>query len=170
MNASAARKPGFVLKGWHVLLMLVGFFFFMFVVNGIFLWAAITSFPGEDEQKSYMQGLHYNETIEARKVREAEGWTAQVGLAGAGAEQSLVIRLFDNSGAPLAAESVSAQIRRTATEMRDEDLVLERIGAGEYAASVGHLERGLWEARIEAQIPLSEGNSAFIVKKNLIVE
>ena len=70
MNASAARKPGFVLKGWHVLLMLVGFFGFMFVVNGIFLWAAITSFPGEDEQKSYMQGLHYNEIAEIMQCPE----------------------------------------------------------------------------------------------------
>ena len=64
------------LKGWHALLWFVGFFGFMFVVNGIFLWTAITTFPGEDTEKSYAVGLAYNREI-ARRAHQAEaGWGA----------------------------------------------------------------------------------------------
>lgn len=170
MTMTDTSKRGFILKGWHVLLMMCAFFGFMFVVNGIFLWASIKSFPGEDEQKSYLQGLHYNQTIEARRVQAENGWSAQVGLAGAGADQALVIRLLDRDGAPLTAETISAQIRRTATDLSDAELVMERTGAGEYSAIVGPLEKGQWEARIDAEIPDAGETSAFVVTKTLIVE
>ncbi|MCA8902364.1 MAG: FixH family protein [Hyphomonas sp.] len=170
MTATATSKSGFTLKGWHVLLMMVAFFGFMFVVNGIFLWASITSFPGEDEQKSYLQGLNYNDTIEARRISAEAGWQAQAGLVGAGETQALLVRLFDAEGNPLAAEAVTAQIRRTATDGADIALTVERTAAGEYTARVGDLSNGLWEARIEADIPNEDGTTPFVVKKSLIVE
>ena len=56
------ETDGKVLKGHHVLFWLMGFFGLMFVVNGVFLWAALSSFPGEDVRHSYLQGLQYNQT------------------------------------------------------------------------------------------------------------
>ena len=61
-----AEQGTFELKGWHVLLILMAFFGVMFSVNGVFLYHAITSFPGEDVKKSYVQGLNYNDTLAVR--------------------------------------------------------------------------------------------------------
>lgn len=170
MPATTAQKPPFILKGWHVLMMMVAFFGFMFVVNGIFLWASIKSFPGEDEQKAYLQGINYNDTIEARRISADQGWNAQAGLVGAGKSQQLVLRLFDAKGRPLQAGAVTAQVRRTAADSADITLSIEPSAAGEYIASVGALPKGLWEARIEAEIPYNGTVIPFAVKKSLIVE
>ncbi|MEO1305623.1 MAG: FixH family protein, partial [Pseudomonadota bacterium] len=79
------------LKGWHVLLIMLGFFGIMFAVNGVFLYHAITSFPGEDIKKSYVQGLNYNDTLAVRAAQAELGWQAEAGLE----DQTLVFRLFD---------------------------------------------------------------------------
>ncbi len=101
MPAAMSRKP-FRLTGWHVFLLMCIFFGFMFIVNGVFLWAALSSFPGEDEHKSYLQGLHYNNAISARRIQEEQGWSAQIGLTPTDSGDRLVIRLLDRAGAPSA--------------------------------------------------------------------
>ena len=79
------------LKGWHVLLIMLGFFGVMFAVNGVFLYHAITSFPGEDVKKSYVQGLNYNQTLSARASQADLGWRAEAGLR----DGTIAFRLFD---------------------------------------------------------------------------
>ena len=65
LSADPSSKSG-KLTGWHVFWIMLGFFGLMFTVNGIFLYHAITSFPGEDVKKSYLQGLDYNSTLDAK--------------------------------------------------------------------------------------------------------
>ena len=57
------------LTGWHVLWIMLGFFGLMFTVNGIFLYHAITSFPGEDVKKSYLQGLEIGKRRVGKECR-----------------------------------------------------------------------------------------------------
>ena len=78
-GVSHERSPK-ELKGIHVLMWLMGFFGLMFAVNGVFLFHAITSFPGEDIQKSYLQGINYNDKLKDRALQMDRGWTAQMGL------------------------------------------------------------------------------------------
>ncbi|RME98865.1 MAG: hypothetical protein D6773_13830 [Alphaproteobacteria bacterium] len=169
MRAASVRKKEFRLTGWHVLFLMCAFFGFMFVVNGIFLWAALSSFPGEDEQKSYLQGLNYNDTINARRIQAEQGWTAQIGLAESGTGNRLVVRLLEQDGSPLPVESLDAELRRTVTGGEDIALELTRNQDGDYFADVAKLEKGVWEARVEARVPHGEERIAFVASKTLIV-
>ena len=75
-NSGTGRE----LKGWHVLLIMLAFFGVMFSGNGVFLFHAITSFPGEDVKKSYVQGLSFNDTLADRAAQAELGWLAEAGL------------------------------------------------------------------------------------------
>ena len=169
MPAAAQTSRPFRLNGWHVLLMMAAFFGFMFVVNGIFLWAAITSFPGEDENKSYLQGLHYNQTISARHIQEEQGWVSQIGVTPTSSGDRLVIRLLDRDGHALTASSVEAELRRTVTGAADVPLTLQRTPDGHYEADMALLERGVWEARVVATVPYAGEPTHFVSTKKLIV-
>jgi nitrogen fixation protein FixH len=168
MPAAMSRKP-FRLTGWHVFLLMCIFFGFMFIVNGIFLWAALSSFPGEDEHKSYLQGLHYNNAISARRIQEEQGWSAQIGLTPTDSGDRLVIRLLDRAGAPLSVTDVDAQLRRTVTGAADQPITLQRGAEGDYFADVSLLEKGVWEARVHANVPYGTEVVEFSASKKLII-
>jgi nitrogen fixation protein FixH len=169
MPAAATTRKPFRLTGWHVFLMLCAFFGFMFIVNGIFLWAALSSFPGEDEQKSYLQGLHYNEAISARRIQEEQGWSAQIGLTPTESGDRLVIRLLDSDGSSLAAQDLQAQLRRTVTGVEDVPISLQRSENGDYYADISLLDKGAWEARVQASVPYGTDQVEFVASKKLII-
>ena len=152
------------LKGWHVLLCFFGFFGLMFAVNGVFLYHAITSFPGEDVKKSYVQGLDYNRTLSARRAQQELGWTAQAGYD----QGELVFQLRDRADRIIYAHRVDAEIRRVATAQGDRTLQLNRSASGEYSADVSDLEAGQWTVRFTV---LSEdsGEIVFEAQKDIIV-
>ena len=72
------------IKGYHVLIGLLVFFTIIIAVNAIFLTQAVRTFRGEDEPRSYIQGINYNDTLERREAQAELGWTAvsRVGAAG----------------------------------------------------------------------------------------
>ncbi|WP_321489651.1 FixH family protein [uncultured Hyphomonas sp.] len=166
---AAANRKSFRLTGWHVFFMLCAFFGFMFIVNGIFLWAALSSFPGEDEDKSYLQGLHYNEAISARRVQEEQGWSAQIGLTPTETGDRLVVRLLERDGTALPAQDVEAQLRRTVTGSEDVPLDLQRSVDGDYFADISLLDKGVWEARVQASVPYGTDQVEFVASKKLII-
>ncbi|KCZ48778.1 FixH family protein [Hyphomonas sp. CY54-11-8] len=168
MPVTATPKP-FRLTGWHVFMLLCAFFGFMFIVNGIFLWAALSSFPGEDEQKSYLQGLHYNEAISARRIQEEQGWSAQIGLTPTETGDRLVVRFLDIDGSPLPAQDIEAQLRRTVTGAEDVPIDLQRGMDGDYFADISLLDKGVWEARVQAIVPYGTDEVEFVASKKLII-
>lgn len=152
------------LKGWHVLLIMLGFFGVIFAVNGVFLYHAITSFPGEDVKKSYVQGLNYNTTLATRAAQAELGWTAEAGMQG----EDLVFRLDDADGQPLSNYSVVGEIRRRATQGADQSIVFQAAGAGEYIVDAIGLEPGQWALRISVFDAGAE-TLLFNVDKTLII-
>ncbi len=147
------------LKAWHALVWFLGFFGFMFAVNGIFLWTAITTFPGEDVEKSYLTGLDYNREI-ARKARQAEeGWGAEIGLAGQAPNLEIRVRLTQSDGSVLPAAATSLQLRHPADRNLDRTLELTPAGGGEYTAPADDLSSGIWTVQFSADVdPASEGS------------
>ncbi len=133
------------LKGWHVLIWLTGFFGLMFAVNGVFLYQAITSFPGEDTPKSYLQGLEYNRILNERAAQAELGWTAQVGVL----NEELVLRLVDRDGNPVSYRPVELELSRLATTAADTTLTLDAVAPGEYRTDVSGLISGRWNADIK---------------------
>ena len=165
-NFDIAQKdrssPG--LKGWHVLMCFLGFFTIMFTVNGIFLYHAITSFPGEDVKKSYVQGLDYNRTLSARKAQRDLGWSAQAGHD----QGKLIFQLRDRYGQSVFAHQVLADIRHAATTQKDQTVHLERSASGEYTADIHELEPGKWTVQFSVLSPEDE-TVIFQAHKNIVV-
>ena len=152
------------MKGWHVLIYLLGFFGIMFAVNGVFLYSAIVSFPGEDTPKSYLQGLQYNDTLAQRAAQQALGWQAAIGIMNG----ELVVMLEDSAGAPLPGYSVDAVLRRAATTSEDIALPLQARGHGKYSAATGELAKGRWEAVITLR-EVDDGAPVFVAEKTLMI-
>lgn len=167
-TAPQYRQPADArLKGWHVLIMMLAFFGVMFTANGIFLYSAITSFPGEDVEKSYLQGLNYNATLESRREQAALGWTMRAGLVADGAPR-LRVELNDRAGAPLSSLAVTALFRRQATTAGETRLALDPAGtAGVYEVLLLALQRGQWEVDIEARS--ADGDKRFAATKTVSV-
>ncbi len=161
---AASEASGKELKGWHVLLIMLGFFGVMFAVNGVFLYHAITSFPGEDVKKSYVQGLNYNDTLASRAAQAELGWTAEAGLQ----DDQLIFRLRDAEGAALSNYTVIGELRRTATRDGDQAIIYTAQADGEYVADAGALAPGQWALRINVLDPAAE-TVLFNVTKTIIV-
>lgn len=152
------RPSGRPMTGWHALLWFLGFFGAMFVVNGIFLWNAITTFPGEDIDKSYLAGLDYNTEL-ARRAHQAEaGWQAETGLVFSETGTELRARLMTRDGTPLPVIDATAILRHPADRAFDRVVTLTPIGGGEYAATLEYLTSGLWTIQLSAELdPELEG-------------
>ncbi len=171
VSASGSVPPSRpkAMTAWHAFLCFAAFFTFMFVVNGIFLWTAITTFPGEDVEKSYLAGLEYNDEI-ARRTRQQElGWKAQVGLTGTGSELQVRVRLNTQDGEALAASGVQIELRHPANRNLDRVLELTSAGRGEYAASAADLPAGHWNVRVRADIDPATDGAEFQATKELHV-
>ncbi|MEQ9315175.1 MAG: FixH family protein [Henriciella sp.] len=161
MAAAQYRQgPDAKLKGWHVLLIMLGFFGVMFAVNGVFLYSAITSFPGEDVEKSYAQGLEYNQTLEARRAQAEQGWTVRTGI-----ESGRLVAEFEaEAGIPVSTLEVTATFRRTVTAAEDLVLALQPAGErGRYEAVLPNLDHGRWDLLIEAR--KADGSPAATARK-----
>lgn len=146
------------MKGWHALLWFLGFFGFMFAVNGIFLWAAISSFPGEDVKKSYLTGLEYNAEIARREHQKAAGWRAEIGLMGETGNTRLTARILKADGTALPVFATLAELRHPTDRALDRAITLTPAGGGEYEAELGVLTHGAWSVVISADVdPETEG-------------
>ena len=152
------------LKGRHVLYWMLAFFGVIFAVNGVFLYQAITSFPGEDVKKSYVQGLQYNQTLAARAAQTELGWRAEAGLDG----NIIIFRLADHAGTPISGRPIIAELRRTTSQAEDKVLTFTPREAGEYAAA-HDLEPGLWQLRIKV-LDHAAQTTVFTAEKRLRVE
>jgi nitrogen fixation protein FixH len=156
-HPSSAAKP---LRGHHVLFWLGGFFGLMFLANGIFVYFAVRTFPGEDVRKSYLTGLDYNRTLEARAAQSASGWQATAALETDGVLGSvparLVVRLTRADGSALETLAVQAELRRTTTDVEDIHVTLQPVGERGYISNELPLCEGLWELRLMASGPDGE--------------
>lgn len=159
MTAQAAGK--FVIKGKHVLIAMLVFFGGVIAVNALFITLALNSFPGEDVRRSYLQGLHYNETLRERAQQAALGWRASAAIAEDGA--SLIIVLRDHEHRPVEHAQLQAQLRRPAESASDEALAFTPMGDGRYRAALNALRPGVWDLRLTA----TRGEDRFDLQRRL---
>jgi len=150
MTDHAGNAPRFTLKGWHVLAMLVAFFGVIIAVNTVFVTLAFQTFRGEDERRSYMQGLAYNEVLDDRRAQAELGWVAAVNL-----EDGRVLAAIETSGGePVRGLQLDGVLRHPADMSRDHALSFEEIRPGVYAAAADPGD-GRWvlTARHEGEPP-----------------
>lgn len=146
MTELAIPRKSRELTGKHVLIWMFGFFGIMFAVNGVFLYQALTSFPGEDVEKSYLQGLNYNQTLAARAAQDALGWNAEIGVEGS----LLIVAVYDDANEPVSGLNMTGTIHRQSTTKNDAALVFQPLGDATYAASIDGIGLGLWGVDVSA--------------------
>lgn len=144
-------EPRFVIKGRHVLFALLGFFAVIIAVNLVFIIMAVRTFSGEEVSRSYMQGLEYNQVIEARRAQAELGWQAGVNLA----DGEVLVEISRPGGSPVSGLFLEGSLRHPADTELDRALAFREREAGLYVAQAADLPDGQWilTARVEGDRP-----------------
>jgi nitrogen fixation protein FixH len=145
------------LTGRHVLLILFSFFGIVFAVNGIFLYAALSTKPGEETGASYEAGVHYNSLLAGERAQAALGWHHKVQIA---TGSKLRLMVSDAENAPVPGLNISAAIERPATAKGERALDFKEKDAGVYEASIDGLEAGSWVVSFTGQKGRAGGEPA----------
>ena len=161
------KSASFTLTGKHVLAIFIGFFAVVLTANAIFITLAVKSFPGEQEKKSYLQGLHFNTRIEEREAQNALGWRAEItaGRIESG-EAAIDLAFTTAAGRPLSGLTLSGVLTRPASDEFDAALTFEEVGAGLYRA-YAPAAAGAW--RVQASTKNERGDR-FELEKRLTIE
>ena len=153
------------LTGKHVLLILLGAFAVIGVVNAAFIYFAVSTGPGEERGASYEVGLRYNNILAEERTQNALQWHHQSQIA-QGAR--LRISITDNGAAPVAGLVVTGNFGRPAAGNADRSLAFKEVDAGHYEATLGQIEPGSWVLSFVAEKARPGGESAtYRVKERL---
>lgn len=156
------------LTGKHVLAIIVAFFLTVIAANAIFITLAVKSFPGEQEKKSYLQGLAFNDRIAEREAQAALGWRAEIAAASLrGGVAEIDLSFVSTASAPITSLEVSGTLLRPADDGADHALVFEQVEPGRYRATVDGVAPGAW--RLEAVATGAHGEK-FLLEKRLTLE
>lgn len=132
--------------GRHVLAALLISFAVVIGINGYFIAEAEGTYPGEDVNRPYLQGLEYNRILEARTRQAAIGWHATIaGVRGADGTATITVTLADRNGKPLSGIGLDGILRHPMDEERDRAIVFEAEGGGIYAGRVPKVSPGNWD-------------------------
>jgi len=126
----------FRITGRHVLFGMVGFFGLIIAVNAVFITLAVRSFPGEQERKSYLQGVNYNDRLAERAAQETLGWTVSLETAALQGDDAVIeIAFRHNGGGPLYDLDVAGVLSRPVDDDADVALAFQPAGPGIYRTS-----------------------------------
>jgi len=134
------------LTGRDVLLWLAGFFGIIIAMNAYFVVISLSTFRGEDEQKPYLQGIEYNDTLARRAVQARLGWRSTLSVVREASGHVLIrVSLHDRAGRPLTGVPLSAELRHPSDENRDRTQRLHALAPGLYTADAGTVGAGHWD-------------------------
>jgi nitrogen fixation protein FixH len=111
-------------------------------VNAVLITAAVSTFTGVTEGRTYDRGRAYNHVLEEAARQDALGWRAEV----AAAEGQLRVLVRDREARPVAGR-LEGVLRRP-LDGRETAIVLEAAGPGLWTAALSALPPGQWEARL----------------------
>lgn len=132
--------------GRHILIALLVSFGAVLVINGYFVILAERTYPGEDVQHPYLQGLDYNRTLQAHARQTALGWHATIsGTRDANGTAAITVTLTDKRGTPLSGVKLDGILRHPMDEERDRTIVFVAEGGGIYTGRIPHASPGSWD-------------------------
>jgi nitrogen fixation protein FixH len=150
--------------GRRVLISMLSFFGIIFVVNGIFVYMAMTTWTGLSTENAYKKGIKYNETLEAARRQDSLGWQSKIMFAKN--SNSLVVQFKSRGGAPVAGLNIVGTAVRPTHEGYDQEMTFVESGRGAYTARVRFPLNGNWRIELVAKSP--NGN-IFRAKHTLMV-
>lgn len=156
--ASAPVQGAFVLKGRHVLMIIVGFFAVVIGVDSAFVWLAVRSHPGQVSVTPYEDGLLYNHHIAQLDAQARLGWSA----AAETGRDTVILTYRDREGGPVRELKVAGRLERPATEAGHHSLTFSEVAPGRYEARVAVV--GAWDLTAEAR---DAQGRAFVAERRL---
>jgi nitrogen fixation protein FixH len=147
--ANAKRKAPRELTGRAVLFWLLGFFGFVFAINGVLVQAATSTFGGLETSSSYKAGLMFKheEALAARQAALRWRVDGKITRDKAG-EAVLDVAVRDNNGVAVTGLTALARLAHPATARLDHNVPLKSIGVGVFHGEV-QAEPGQWELIID---------------------
>jgi len=153
------------LTGKHILLILLGFFALVGVVNAAFVYFAVSTGPGEEQGASYEAGLHYNTILAEERTQNALQWRHQSQIAKG---EQLRVLIANHGGAPMIGLAVTGTLGRPALDSADRSLAFKETDAGIYEATLGQIAPGSWVLSFTAEKARPGGETAtYRVKERL---
>lgn len=151
--------------GSHVLAALLGFFGVMFLVNGFFVYCALSTFGGIDTPDAYRKGLAYNATLAAAGEQVALGWSARLDyVADAG---TLALTVTDGTNRPMRGLVISGRLFRPTTDRFDRALgAFNESSPGFYTLRLDGIAAGAWIADLEAR-GAAAGTTSYRMRERL---
>ena len=154
------------LTGRGVLLWLFAFFGIIFATNAYFIILSVKTFSGEDEQKPYLQGVEYNDTLARRAAQRILGWRATMTAARlSSGHVRISVVLVNSDGAPKTRVSLTGELRHPADEYRDQVLKFKETIPGTYQEEMANVSRGSWDLIVNS----SARNAPFEATRRLWV-
>jgi len=143
-----SRKPREV-TGLTVLLWLVAFFGVVFVVNGIMVKAATSTFGGVETSSSYKAGQMFEQEVARAEKQDAQHWQVAGTLTRDKAGEAVLdITARDERGAPVTGLSAKARLAHPADERLDHVIALAGAGTGEFRGQTA-AAAGQWELIVD---------------------
>jgi nitrogen fixation protein FixH len=145
MKLMAAEHPW---TGRTVLIALLVTFGIVFAVNGIFIYFAVTTWPGLSQSDAYEKGLRYNEVIRAAQLQKDLGWRSEVSIARTG---EIHVQLVARDGRPADIAHAEVTIERPVGDVTSHTVDLSKDADGLLFAQTSPLSRGVWFATVTAR-------------------
>lgn len=143
--------------GWYIPWMFVAFFLVVVAANATMIWLATSTFTGVQTENHFIQGIRYNETLEAAKAQAERGWKVDFTFAAPGGQKGAVdLSLRDRHGNLLSGSTVVLSFVRPTTKGFDFDLQPTYLGDGRWRADVDLPLPGVWDVRVRIEHPTGD--------------
>jgi nitrogen fixation protein FixH len=130
------------------------------LVNAWFIYAAVTTFPGEAGRDDFGTSNRYNEVLAVAAAQNAIGWSTQ---ASAPAMRPTLIVTSANH-APLAGATITAQAERPIGTAAAATLTFRETTPGRYVAQQALPAPGQWDLMLR----ISRGNQNIRITRRVI--
>jgi hypothetical protein len=116
------------------------------VAGMISLYLAVTTSDGLVVDDYYARGMHINLELARDRAAQAHGLEAHLDINMAGNRVTVTLASHDYA----LPREIKLSFLHPTRPHHDQHLVLEQVGAGQYAAAMGALSKGKWYLQLEA--------------------
>ena len=145
MNEKPVRK----ITGRMVLMGFIAFFGVIAAVNGVFMYFALSTWPGLTTEDAYKKGIAYNRTLDEAAAQKAVGWQSGLSIDTTG---KLTLTLKDKNHQPVQGARVSVTLTRPLGDARAYNVMLDERADGHYEGSFATPMPGRWIVTVSAHL------------------
>jgi len=149
MSAMSMQRRPFEITGRKVLFGLFAFFGVIFAVNGAFLYFAMESWPGLTTDKAYVEGLEYNQVLEAAERQAAAGWHSNVEIIAGEGGSTVRLTMTDAAGTAIASLQPQLTVTRPVGQPDPMVVAAHEVAPGVYETMMPVLGAGRWAVAVQ---------------------